>query len=188
MTFFGRVASNAGYAWIRVNPASAVCGLKSGDAIELHSLSGHPRAGVAIIESVDEEEGAVTFTTNLNAAIPAAIESDVLTRYVPPCTRCRCDACNIPIAQTPESVHTLPARGMPDDLSTLEAAVLKMRALGVTKWNGIELGPEPPTQADDADEPSGLSAEDRVKAARAERQRVAALASGGPVKSAGRPQ
>jgi hypothetical protein len=77
---------------------------------------------------------------------------------------------------------------MPDDLSTLEAAVLKMRALGVTKWNGIELGPEPPTQADDADEPSGLSAEDRVKAARAERQRVAALASGGPVKAAGRPQ
>jgi hypothetical protein len=77
---------------------------------------------------------------------------------------------------------------MPDDLSTLEAAVATMRRLGVTKWNGIELGPEPPITAEDEDEPSGLSAEDRVKAARAERQRVASLASGGPVKAAGRPQ
>ncbi len=77
---------------------------------------------------------------------------------------------------------------MSDSISDLEAAVLKMRALGVTKWNGIELGPQPVDSNDgDADEPSGLSADERVKAARAERQRIASLASGGPVKAVGRP-
>jgi len=30
------------------------------------------------------------------------------------------------------------------DVADLEAAVSRMRALGVTKWNGIELGPPAP--------------------------------------------
>lgn len=76
---------------------------------------------------------------------------------------------------------------MPSNVEDLEAAVLKMRALGVTKWNGIELGPEPASDdGQDTDQPSDLTVEDRVKAARAERQRIAALASGGPVKLGGR--
>lgn len=75
---------------------------------------------------------------------------------------------------------------MPSNLDDLEAAVLKMRALGVTKWNGIELGPEP-AKADDADQPSGQQAVDPVKAL-AEKRRIASLASGGPVFVGGRPQ
>jgi hypothetical protein len=65
------------------------------------------------------------------------------------------------------------------DLSDLEAAVLKMRALGVTEWNGIKLGPEP-MKHDDTDQPSGLTADERAKLQRAERHRVAFLATGGP--------
>ena len=74
---------------------------------------------------------------------------------------------------------------MPLDLADLEARVLRMRALGVTKWGDIELGPEP-APADDSDQPSGYTAEERVKMARVERQRVASLASGGPVPAVGR--
>lgn len=74
---------------------------------------------------------------------------------------------------------------MPDNLDDLEAAVTKMRALGVTKWNGIELGPAP-AAATDEEEPSGLTVDDRVKATRAERHRVASLASGGPVPAVGK--
>lgn len=76
---------------------------------------------------------------------------------------------------------------MPESVEDLERAVAKMRALGVTKWNGIELGPEPPAASGDSDEqPSGLSAEDRMKAERAKHQRIASLASGGPVPAVAR--
>lgn len=76
---------------------------------------------------------------------------------------------------------------MPSTPAELEAAVAKMRALGVTKWNGIELGPEPTAVGTDSDtdQPSGPSADERAKQTRAERQRVASLASGGPVKTVG---
>ena len=35
----------------------------------------------------------------------------------------------------------------PTDISSLEARVAKMRALGVTKWGDIELGPVPQPEA-----------------------------------------
>jgi hypothetical protein len=69
---------------------------------------------------------------------------------------------------------------MPDTVEDLERAVTKMRALGVTEWNGIKLGPEPVKQTDDTDQPSGVSADERARQQRAERQRVAMLATGGP--------
>lgn len=72
-------------------------------------------------------------------------------------------------------------------LEDLEARVAKMRALGVTKWGDIELGPEPPPA--ESGETQRTSPPDEVlRTMRAEKQRVASLASGGPVKSAGRPQ
>lgn len=75
---------------------------------------------------------------------------------------------------------------MPTDLADLEATVQKMRALGVTEWNGIKLGPAPTAPSDDSDQPSESKAKDPMTA-RAERQRIAALASGGPVKLGDRP-
>lgn len=71
------------------------------------------------------------------------------------------------------------------DLADLEATVAMMRRLGVTEWNGIKLGPEPIPASDE--QPSGPTADERVKQARAERQRIASLASGGPVRGIGRP-
>ena len=94
---------------------------------------------------------------------------------------------DVRLASASDYAHNPNARGMPTSLDDLEACVKKMRALGVTKWNGIELGPDPEAIAsDDSDQPSGLSLEDRMKASRAERQRVASLASGGPVPAVGR--
>ena len=81
--------------------------------------------------------------------------------------------------------------GMPGDvysIDDLEARVAKMRALGVTRWGDIELGPEP-TAPSDADDMTQRSRPDDVaKAVRAEKHRVAALASGGPVPAVGRTQ
>lgn len=72
---------------------------------------------------------------------------------------------------------------MPTTLADLEATVQKMRALGVTKWNGIELGPAPSETTDE--QPSEQQAEDPMKK-RAEHQRIASLASGGPVPAVAR--
>lgn len=71
-------------------------------------------------------------------------------------------------------------------LDDLEACVRKMRALGVTKYRDIELGPEPPTEIGETQRTTVT--DDTVKAQRAEVQRRAFAASGGPVKSAGRTQ
>lgn len=84
---------------------------------------------------------------------------------------------NIPIAPSAEPCQIL-AQGMPD-LTDLEATVAMMRRLGVTECNGIKLGPEPMNH-DDTDQPSGVTADERARQQRAERQRVAMLATGGP--------
>lgn len=71
-----------------------------------------------------------------------------------------------------------------DDVATiedLELRVKKMRALGVTKWGDIELGPEPPsTSGTDAEETQRVSAEEQERRARAEMRTRAHGASGGP--------
>jgi hypothetical protein len=72
-------------------------------------------------------------------------------------------------------------------IDELEARVAKMRALGVSKWGDIELGPEPQSDADSTnDETQRTTPADRLKQARTERHRVASLASGGPVPAGGR--
>lgn len=73
------------------------------------------------------------------------------------------------------------------DLQVLEQRVAKMRALGVTKWGDIELGPEP-TPAETGETQRTSPPDEVLRTLRAEKQRVASLASGGPVKSAGRAQ
>ena len=69
-------------------------------------------------------------------------------------------------------------------LDELEARVTKMRALGVTKWGDIELGPEP-TPAETGETQRNTAPDEKVL--RAQRQRIAFAASGGTVKTAGRP-
>lgn len=184
--WLGHVASTTAARGVLIRPWEAMERIAIGDDLEFSSVSGHARCGYATVVGIDARAGCVEFAAYLNTMVPAVIEGDLVRRYVRPCTRCRCAACDIQIAQTPDSSHTPNARGMPNDVETLEAAVKKMRALGVTKWNGIELGPEPALPSDDEDEPSGNATDPATR--RAERQRVASLASGGPVPAGGRSQ
>lgn len=70
------------------------------------------------------------------------------------------------------------------DTLGLELAVSAMRRLGVVRWDGIELGPAPSTDA--PIEQPHVSPEDREKQERADRRSVALAASGGLVKALGR--
>jgi hypothetical protein len=67
-------------------------------------------------------------------------------------------------------------------IADLECRVAKMRALGVTRWGDIELGPVPLSDAasDDRDQRT-LTADELTRRAREERRRVAMASSGGPV-------
>jgi hypothetical protein len=182
----GRVASSPAISPVWIRPFGTASALKAGDEVQFRPGGSHDiRCGVAVVREVNEH-GWADFGANLNALVPAVCEGDIVEPYERPCTRCRCKACDIPIASSPDSRHTLDARGMPNDLDALEATVVAMRRLGVTKWNGIELGPEPTAKSGTEDEPSEPQAQD-PKEQRARRERVAALASGGPVKLGDRP-
>lgn len=64
----------------------------------------------------------------------------------------------------------------------LNAVVPAMRSLGVTEFDGLRLGP-PPSQPDGADgSERKLTTDEIERRSRAERQRIALAASGGPVK------
>lgn len=68
-------------------------------------------------------------------------------------------------------------------LADLEARVMKMRELGVTRWGGIELGPlPPPSNAGDDETTQRLTAAQVEQRARDERKRIASASSGGPLK------
>lgn len=104
----------------------------------------------------------------------------------------RCEGCVrgfTELAHTPDSCQIRDgAMGDVYSIEELEARVRKMRALGVTRWGTIELGPEPQSDAADDDTTQRTSPADHLKQARSERQRVASLASGGPVPAVGRSQ
>lgn len=92
------------------------------------------------------------------------------------------------VASATELSYPAP-RGMADvhSLDDLEARVRKMRALGVTRWGDIELGPEPPSDSGERDETQRQpTAEERMRRERDERRRVAQLSSGGLVPAVGR--
>lgn len=65
------------------------------------------------------------------------------------------------------------------DSSQLEDVVRRMRALGVTKFGGIELGPDPTTPRPDKEDETQRTADaERLKQERDQRVRFGA--SGGP--------
>jgi hypothetical protein len=66
------------------------------------------------------------------------------------------------------------------DTETLALAVSAMRRLGVVKWDGIELGPDPLSEA--PIEQPHVSPEAVESRERTERNRVALAASGGLVR------
>ena len=66
------------------------------------------------------------------------------------------------------------------DVEALTHIVKMMRALGVTRWNGIELGPDPLVEA--SPEQPHVSPEAREKQERADRRTLALAASGGLVR------
>jgi hypothetical protein len=66
--------------------------------------------------------------------------------------------------------------GENDAIADLEARVAKMRALGVTRWGDIELGPVPQSEA--KVETQSKSPDRREREARDEQRRIALSASG----------
>lgn len=68
----------------------------------------------------------------------------------------------------------------PIDSSQLEDVVKRMRALGVTKFGGIELGPDPNARPEDEGETKRTEEASRLKTVRDYRVRFGA--SGGPVR------
>ena len=68
----------------------------------------------------------------------------------------------------------------PIDSSQLEDVVKRMRALGVTKFGGIELGPDPNARPDEEGETQRTAEAAHAKAARDQRVRFGA--SGGPIR------
>jgi hypothetical protein len=73
-----------------------------------------------------------------------------------------------------------------DPIADLERRVAKMRELGVTRWDGIELGPSPVTGGNDNPAPESAEVKDRRE--RAEQHRVAMSASGRLVRRLGHNQ
>lgn len=68
----------------------------------------------------------------------------------------------------------------PIDSSQLEDVVKRMRALGVTKFGGIELGPDPNARPDEEGETQRKAEADHLKERRDQRVRFGA--SGGPIR------
>lgn len=73
------------------------------------------------------------------------------------------------------------------EMARLTLVVETMRALGVSRYGDIELGPQPypvsdPEERDERKRPSAAMAEQK---ARDERRRIAQSGSGGPVKRVG---
>ncbi len=66
----------------------------------------------------------------------------------------------------------------------LNAIVPLMRELGVEEYDGLRLGPMPPSDAAsrEDDETQRLTPEKQVARAREERRRIAMAASGGPIR------
>jgi hypothetical protein len=68
----------------------------------------------------------------------------------------------------------------PIDITQLPAVVAQMRALGVTRWGDIELGPDPNTRPDEEGETQRTAEAAHAKAVRDQRVRFGA--SGGPIR------